>query len=163
MIRAARVLSGAVALLIIATPTHAQRGGGRGGGGPRDPVEMPNVPYDGRFTYIRVRYDIPLNGGFRVDLKWKHDYPRGEQHFAKIMSELSTIRTVTGQSNILTFDDPKITRYPVAFICEPGFWRPSPAEVVGMRNYLLKGGFVIFDDFAGEHWMNFEEQSVCWP
>ena len=27
-----------------------------------------------------------------------------------------------------------------------------------MRSYLRKGGFVIFDDFRGEHWYNFEEQ-----
>ena len=29
-----------------------------------------------------------------------------------------------------------------------GYWRPSDAEVVGMRNYLLKGGFIIFDDMG---------------
>lgn len=139
---------------IVAPAAEAQRGRGRGG-----PTILPNVPYDGRFTYIRVRYDIPMDGGFRgQDVKWAHDYPRGEQHFAKVMSELSTIRIHTAGSNILTLDDPQLTKYPVAFITEPGFWRPNDQEVLGLRNYLLKGGFVIFDDFAGEHWMNFEAQ-----
>jgi hypothetical protein len=142
----------------LATSGLAQRGGR--GGGNRGQVFEPNVPYDGRFTYIRVKYDIPLNGGgFRgPDIKWAHDYPRGERHFAKIVGELSTIRTWSSGSDILTLDDPQLTHHPVAFITEPGFWRPNAAEVVGIRNYMLKGGFVIFDDFAGEHWMNFEEQ-----
>ena len=34
----------------------------------------------------------------------------------------------------------------------------SETEVVGLRNYLLKGGFIIFDDFAGNHWVNFQAQ-----
>ena len=140
--------------LLLATAPDAQAQRGRG------PVIEPNVPYDGRFTYIRVKYDIPMSANsFRgPDIKWAHDYPRGERHFSKIIGELSTIRTWSNGSSILTLDDPKLTRYPVAFITEPGFWRPNAAEVVGIRNYMQKGGFVIFDDFAGEHWMNFEEQ-----
>jgi hypothetical protein len=35
---------------------------------------------------------------------------------------------------------------------------PSDNEVEGMRNYLLKGGFLVIDDFEGNHWYNFEEQ-----
>ena len=64
-----------------------------GGGANRSQVFEPNVPYDGRFTYVRVKYEIPMLSGFRgVDIKWAHDYPRGERHFTKIMGELSTIR-----------------------------------------------------------------------
>ncbi len=140
-------------LLPMVSPLHAQRGGGR-----MQPVFEPNVAYDGRFAYVRVRYDIPMSGFGRADIKWSHDYPRGERHFAKIMSELSTIRTWSTGSNIMTLDDPNITRHPVLFMAEPGFWRPNEKEVLGLRNYLTKGGFIIFDDFAGEHWMNFEEQ-----
>jgi hypothetical protein len=136
-----------------ARPLEAQRRGGNS----RFMGAEANVPYDGRFAYVRVRYEIPMDG-FRQDIKWAHDYPRGERHFSKIMSELSTIRTWTTGSVILTLDDPLLTHYPVLFMAEPGFWRPNDAEVVGLRNYLTKGGFIIFDDFAGEHWMNFEEQ-----
>lgn len=119
-----------------------------------------NVPYDGRFTWVRIKYILPdLSGGFRGrDLPWAHDYPRGERHFTKIVSELSTARVRLGASNILTLDDPQLGKYPVAYMAEPGFWRPSDKEVLGLRNYLAKGGFIIFDDFAGQHWMNFESQ-----
>ena len=49
-------------------------------------------------------------------------------------------------------------KFPVAYLCEAGFWRPTDAEVMGLRNYLLKGGFIIFDDFARNDWVNFTQQ-----
>jgi hypothetical protein len=127
------------------------------------PEFEPNVAYDGRLTWVRVKYILPdfsSSSGFRGgrDLPWSHDYPRGERNFTKIISELSTARVRLGASNILTLDDPLLGKYPVAYMAEPGFWRPNDKEVLGLRNYLAKGGFIIFDDFAGQHWFNFESQ-----
>lgn len=158
---AALVLTVVMTAIAFAEVADAQGGRGRG----RQPEFLPNSPYDGRYTFVRIKYDIPNasmgGGGFRgVDIKWSHDYPRGERHFTKILSELSSARVRTAVSNILTLDDPELTRYPVAYMAEPGFWRPSESETVALRNYLTKGGFIIFDDFAGEHWMNFESQML---
>jgi hypothetical protein len=118
----------------------------------------PNAPYDGRWTFVRIKYTIAGDGGFRRDIKWSHDYPRGERHFAKILGELSTTQVRTLQSNILTLDDPELFKFPVAYLCEAGYWLPSDAEVKGLREYLLKGGFIIFDDFARNDWLNFTSQ-----
>ena len=71
---------------------------------------------------------------------------------------MTTIRPRTLASNILTLDDPELSKYPVAYLCEAGFWRPTDTEVTALRNYLLKGGFIIFDDFARGDWANFESQ-----
>jgi hypothetical protein len=150
----ARALAGsALVLCALAPEAGAQRRG--------MPEILPNVPYDGRLTWVRIRYTMPdFGGGFRGgrDQPWSHDYPRGERHFTKIISELSTTRVRIDASNIMALDDPQLGKYPIALMAEPGFWRPTDAEVVGLRNYLTKGGFIIFDDFAGEHWMNFETQ-----
>jgi hypothetical protein len=137
----------------------AQFGGGRGGGGPA--TYEANVPYDGRYTYARIRYAPPDFGsgfGFRQDVKWDHDYPRSDRHFPKIIEEITTIHTRSGASEIFTLDDPELMKFPVAYLCEAGFWRPTEAEVKGLRNYLLKGGFIIFDDFARSDWENFTQQ-----
>jgi hypothetical protein len=121
-----------------------------------------NVPYDGRYTYARIRYTPPEfggYGGFRQDVKWDHDYPRSDRHFPKIIQEITSITTRTDVSNIFTLDDPELMKFPVAYLCEAGYWRPSDAEVAGMRNYLMKGGFIIFDDFArANDWENFLQQ-----
>ena len=126
----------------------------------------PNVPYDGRFTFVRIRYK-PLGemdfGGFgrggRPDPKWDHDYPKSERHFMKILAELTTLKPRLESTNILTLDDPELFKFPVAYICEVMFWQPSDKEIQGLRAYLEKGGFLIVDDFAGERALyNFENQ-----
>jgi hypothetical protein len=74
----------------------------------------------------------------------------------KILDELTSVTPQLEGSNILTFDDPELTRFPVAYVSEPGFWTMSPEELAGLQAYVRKGGFLIFDDFAGQHWFNFE-------
>ena len=41
---------------------------------------------------------------------------------------------------------------------EPGFWTMNDAEAAGLRDYLLKGGFIIFDDFRGVDLQNLQAQ-----
>jgi hypothetical protein len=125
----------------------------------QEPYEIANVPYDGRFTFARVRFE-PLSEGFRGrrDLKWDHDFPRAERHFMKILAEVSEIRPYMDGGNVYALDDPELFKYPIAYVSEPGFWSPTPKEAAAFRAYLTKGGFVIFDDFFGGHWYNFERQ-----
>lgn len=124
-------------------------------------ADIVNVPYDGRFTFARIRYEPAGGGGFRFrgrDLKWDHDTPRAELHFTKILRELTTLRPYIEGGNILTLDDPELFKYPVAYLCEPGFWVPTDVEAKALRDYLAKGGFLIVDDFAADQWYNFESQ-----
>lgn len=112
-----------------------------------------NLAYDGRFTFVRVRFE-PLGGPF--DLKWDHDYPTAENHLMKILNEVTGVRARLDGSNIHSFADPEIFKFPLAYVSEPGFWTMTPEELTGVRDYVNKGGFLIFDDFVGEHWYNFE-------
>ncbi|MGQ0648687.1 MAG: DUF4159 domain-containing protein [Gemmatimonadaceae bacterium] len=139
-------------LLAVVVPVLTVAAQRRGRGSPGNNPN-PNVDYDGQFTFVRVRFE-PLGGSW--DLKWDHDYPRAENHFMKILDEVTAVRPHMDGSNILSFDDPEIYKYPVAYVSEPGFWTMSPQELTNVRDYVNKGGFIIFDDFAGEHWYNFE-------
>jgi hypothetical protein len=76
----------------------------------------------------------------------------------KILNELSYLNAHADETNIITFDDPLLFKYPVAYLCEPGGWTLTDEEAAGLRAYLRKGGFVIVDDFRAEHWGNFEAQ-----
>jgi hypothetical protein len=157
----------AAALVTLGTAAWAQgfgrRDGFRRGAAAESGDERfaPNVPYDGRFTFARIRYEIQPMGWDqlgRPDIKWDHDYPRAEQHFTRILREVTTLRPYVDGGNIFKLDDPELYKYPVAYMAEPGFWTMSDEEAAGLRAYLAKGGFVIFDDFAGPQWMNFEAQ-----
>jgi hypothetical protein len=120
----------------------------------------PNAPYDGRFTYARIRFtqSCCVSGGQYYDVKWGHDYPQSDQHFPKILQEITSMQVRTEGSEILTLDDPELFKFPFAYLCEPGYWLPNDKEIAGLRNYILKGGFIIVDDFEGRHWLNFESQ-----
>lgn len=119
-----------------------------------------NTPYDGRFTFVRLRYDSGFQGFGRRGggPLWAHDYPDGEIHFTKILEDLTLLRCRTDGSNILTLDDPELFNYPVAYMAEPGGWMVEDTQAARFREYLLKGGFAIFDDFRGYDWVNLQEQ-----
>ena len=112
--------------------------------------ESLNAPYDGRYHFMRVRY-TPWREGMRCvqgrGPPWAHDYPRGERNFAKLLDAMTYIHPLVDGSNIYTFDDPHLFENPIAYIIEVAAWNPTDAEVAGLREYLLKGGFLIVDDF----------------
>jgi hypothetical protein len=113
-----------------------------------------NVPYSGRFTFARVKYRGYGHFSGREGPGWSHDYPRAESHLMRIMREITTMKPFLQFGDmvggvILALDDPELFRYPVAYLSEPGGWDPNDREIAGLRNYLLKGGFLIVDDFDG--------------
>jgi hypothetical protein len=115
------------------------------------------VPYNGNFTFTRIRYGSPW-GSRRGAGAWAHDYPQADRHLPKILEYVSTIALNAHGSNVLDLDDPELFRHPLIYLSEPGFWGMSDAEAAGLRRYLLKGGFLILDDFEREQWYNMEEQ-----
>lgn len=117
------------------------------------PIDAPNVEYDGRFAFVRLRYQ----GSFRRDPGWRHDYPKADWHFQRILGEISFTRTYQDESNIFSLDDPELSKFPIAYMSEPGMWTLTEPETAGLRAYLRKGGFIIFDDFRGARdWENLQ-------
>jgi hypothetical protein len=149
MTAAGACLTIAAALLVPSSTPEAHAAVQRGQWGIR--LE-PNVPYDGRFTFARIRYTEYRSNG------WAFDYPAMERNLLTMISELTTLQPHLRGSNIHTLDDPELLKYPVAYLSEPGYWIMSEEEVVGLRNYLAKGGFLIVDDLMLSEWANFERQ-----
>ena len=113
---------------------------------------LPNLPYDGRFTFVRVRYD-PAPGGFWPGRRpsWIHGYPLAEQNLMKILNEVSYLGGHE-DINVVTLDDSELFRYPIAYIIEVGWWTVTDREAAGLRAYLQKGGFLFVDDFKPAGW-----------
>jgi hypothetical protein len=113
---------------------------------------LPNIPYDGRFTFVRVRYN-PAPGGFWPGRRpsWIHGYPLAEHNLMQIMNEVSLLGAHE-DINTVTLDDPALFKYPIAYIIEVGWWTVNEREAAGLRAYLLKGGFLFVDDFKTEGW-----------
>jgi hypothetical protein len=113
------------------------------------------VEYDGRFAFTRIRYGsrVGSNGG------WEHDYPQADRNFPAILDYTTHARVRLDGSNILDLDDPRIFDNPVIYMSEPGYWTTDEAEASSLHDYLLKGGFIIFDDFDSDpEWGNLVRQ-----
>jgi hypothetical protein len=142
-------------LVAVAAPLDGQYGRRRSRGRGVARIE-PNVGPVHEFTFVRLQY-TPSYGPSR-NPGWFHDYPTAERNFAKILEAVSLVEPYMGGSNILRLDDPELFKYPLAYLSEPGFWTMNEGEREGLRNYLLKGGFLIVDDFPDMAWQNFELQ-----
>ena len=147
-----RVLLAAAVALALATAALAQRRFFDGEGYSREPA-IHNVPYDGQFTFVRIKYETAPGGywaGGRPS--WVHGYPIAEEHLMKIMNDISYLRVRTEEASVLTLDDPDLFKFPVAYIIEVGWWTLTDREAAGLRAYIQKGGFVIVDDFKMLGW-----------
>ena len=138
-----RVLAAGSLILLTAVAALAQFGG------PRGPFrEYPNIPYDGQFTFVRLKYTHGPGGNWYGGWpSWAHGYPLSEQNLMRIMQEVSYINPHVDEINALTLDDPALFHYPLAYIIEVDWWAMSDSEAVALRTYMQKGGFVIVDDF----------------
>lgn len=129
--------------------------------GPGIEPDVHNVPYDGRFAFARLRYTTAPGGYYYRGLPaWAHGYPTADLNLSKILKAVTTIDPHVDGSVVLAMDDPELFNYPVAYMTEAGFWELSDKEAAGLRAYLKKGGFLIFDDFRddfrGGGWATFE-------
>jgi hypothetical protein len=116
------------------------------------------------FTFCRLVY----NAVRREDLGqgWETDYPMADQNLMIRLSEL-TKTEVTWFSQgrypqpshaLVSATDPEIFQCPFLFASDVGTAGFNEAERKGLREYLLKGGFLWVDDFWGptalQHWLN---------
>jgi hypothetical protein len=159
------------AVLLTATVVVVAQRGFRSVPGPEPDPGIRTPRYDGRFTFARLKYTTGPGGYYYCGLPaWAHGYAscrggnRAERSLMQIMTEISYLNPRVEESGIFALDDPELCKYPVAYMTEPGFWTMNDKEAAGLRAYLLKGGFIIFDDFradgqfnSGGGWANFEE------
>ena len=144
------------ALLLIAAAALAQRGRFRE---PED--EGPAIPVRAaEFHFIRVEYtDLPqyhrrfgyasrdgMGAGW-----WIVDWPAADNHFTSGVQRLTRIDT--GDPRHLRLTDDRLFDYPWIYATQTGWWGLSDAETSRLREYLLRGGFLVVDDFWGpEQW-----------
>ncbi len=81
---------------------------------------------------------------------WGIDYPEAENHFIHGLRRLTRVSS-SDDSRHLTLLDDSIFDYPWLFAQQVGRWELSDAETSLLREYLLRGGFLVVDDFHGAY------------
>jgi hypothetical protein len=80
---------------------------------------------------------------------WDTDWPEAEEHFYRGVSRLSKVE-LADDPRIVDLIDDMVFDYPWLYAVEVGRWYLSPPEAEKLREYLLRGGFLMVDDFHGD-------------
>jgi hypothetical protein len=143
-------------------PEVAAQRGRRGG----DYDLRPNLTRDifpgNTFTFCRVQYTSVSGGdwdwgrrGGRRSGKWRTDYPASDLNFSQRLSELTTVDVNRDENGniehaIVRLTDEELRNYPFIYMLEVAELAFDEAERDALRNYLLRGGFLMVDDFWGD-------------
>jgi hypothetical protein len=152
-----------IGMLLVTTVSAAQlRRGGRGRGGFGQPAAFATpADFDGGFQFCRVVFRTDRNGDGNG---WNVDWPRADENLSIRLSELTRVPvSMTGEDQpkhvLVRLTDPELSHCPFVMMTEPGGAFFDDQEALGLRNYLLKGGFLWADDFWGEYaWTFWESQ-----
>ena len=107
------------------------------------------------FFFTRAIYS---GGGYRGG-SWATDYPKADRQFLTIIDRLVDLLDSYERENAVRLDNPDLRRFPFLYALEVGYMYMTEAEVKGLRDYLLAGGFLMIDDFWGSwEWANFESE-----
>jgi len=111
----------------------------------------------GEFQFVRLAYSTHQGrrSGFGGRQMWQTDWPDAEHHFVKGIQRLTHIAAADNGQILVPLDD-NIFDYPWIYAVEVGYWSLSDEEAARLRDYLLRGGFLMVDDFHGSwEWMAF--------
>lgn len=157
-----------VVVLAAATVAEAQRGFGRGrgfgrwGGEAGVPPRFATVAdQDGGFHFCRLMYTAVR--AQQRGMGWGTDYPFADINFSTRLSEMTktTVSKTAGAPNHIVVQptDEALSMCPFVMASDPGSLGFTPEDAEGLRNYLLKGGFLWVDDFWGPYaWDDFTRE-----
>jgi len=109
---------------------------------------------DDLFTFVRLQY----NGTGRRGNGWQVDWPASDRNFIWHVRQATDI-PVAPREKLIRVGSPELFEYPFAYMLEVGTLLLTDAEAENLREYLLRGGFIMVDDFhGGREWNSFYRQ-----
>jgi hypothetical protein len=107
----------------------------------------PNDGYRGRF-----------DGDWRKGLSlWTQDYPPADRKFSQALRRLTRIQVRSVEQPVNLEDGDEVYNWPWLYAVQVGEWGLTAEQGKVLRDYLLRGGFFMADDFHGTlEWEVFE-------
>jgi hypothetical protein len=104
------------------------------------------------FHFTRMAYSGNRDWGRD---SWTTDYPSAEYHFTRGVKRLTRV-DIGEQARMLRLTDDALFDYPWLYAVEVGRWYLDETDAARLREYLLRGGFLMTDDFHGSRqWASF--------
>jgi hypothetical protein len=123
---------------------------------PRDAdAQLPAAPDDRyaglQWRFVRIKYHYTTEGTRQqfdfYGEPWYIDGPAAEQNLSRRIKTATAIQVE--EPILMPLDDPQLFENPWIYMVEPGFLKMSDSDVQILREFLLRGGSLYFDDFHG--------------
>jgi len=134
-------------------------------------IEYGNYPipsdYNTKTDWVRARLRYPdiygypfkplyYRGGEPFPGYWTMDYPRSDRHLLAGVQRLTRINTRLAEQVVDLDGTDDVYNWPIMYAVEVGHWLLPDDEAKQLGEYLLRGGFLMVDDFHGQtEWNNF--------
>ena len=119
------------------------------------------------WVFARLMYPPGWNNGYagRDNPEWQagsslwtQDFPRADRHFSEAVRRLTRIHVRSVEQAVNLDDGDQVYNWPWLYAVQVGEWGITDAEAKKLRDYLLRGGFFMADDFHGTiEWQVFQE------
>jgi hypothetical protein len=112
-------------------------------------ITPPDAGEKTEWAFARLKYP-----SFRYG-NWTIDYPKADRQFVQGVRRLTRIHTRSVEE-VVDVDSDEIYNWPWVYAVEVGHWELTDPQCKRMRDYLLRGGFLMVDDFHGtQEWDTF--------
>jgi len=147
--------------------------------------QYPGVEYDNfplppdyqeqtEWTFARLMYPpvgpryegFAFLGDWRLGASnWTMDYPRSDRHFSEALRRLTRVHARSVEQPVNLDDGDDVFNWPWLVAGEMGDWKLTPSQAKSLREYLLRGGFLMLDDFwRDDEWDRFmESMTMVFP
>ena len=119
------------------------------------------------FAFARMMYPPGWNDGYRGRFDgdwrlglslWTQDYPPADRAFSQALRRLTRIQVRSVEQCVNLDDGDEVYYWPFLYAVQVGEWGITQAQAKKLREYLLRGGFFMADDFHGTvEWGVFEQ------
>jgi hypothetical protein len=123
-----------------------------------DAVEYGDFPlpsdWNSKTEWTRARLRYPSVYGRQWlggdDLNWTIDYPRSDRHLLEGIRRLTRIDTRSVEQVVDLERSGDFYNWPMMYAVEVGHWALPDDQAAMLREFLLRGGFLMVDDFHGD-------------
>ena len=135
-------------------------------------IEYGNFPipddWNTKTDWVRARLRYPdiygypykqlfYQNGKEFEGYWTMDYPRSDRHLLAGVKRLTRINTRLTEQVVDLDGTDDVYNWPMMYAVEVGHWQLPDDVAAQLGEFLLRGGFLMVDDFHGNvEWANFK-------
>ncbi len=115
-----------------------------------DHIAVPPGAYEKtEWAFARLMYPSGRFAGYTREVgSWPTDYPKADRQFVQGVRRLTRLHTRSSEQ-VIDFNGDEIYNWPWIYAVEVGHWDLTDEQCHKLRDYLLRGGFLMTDDFHG--------------